>query len=109
MVETYKLNAFLVAYQLDIKRIKGYLDIKPLAESTSELFYERAKGKHQYYFNYGVIVFSGHTEDEMKEAINHVLRFQKNPQNSWLRDEFEIEVKPGSEPVFEFDKVVSGT
>ena len=39
MAESVKLTAFLVANQLDIKGIKAFLDLKPLADSSSELFY----------------------------------------------------------------------
>lgn len=109
MPDVVKLSAFLVAYQLDIKGIKAFLEIKPVADSSSELFYEFGKGKHQYYFNYGVIVFTGHTEEEMKWAVKAVQQFQKNPLNNWLRDDFDISVQPGSDIIFEFDKVILGT
>jgi uncharacterized Rmd1/YagE family protein len=103
MIEKYKLNAFLVAYQLDIKGIKAHLDMKPIADSSSELFYEQGKEKYQYYFNYGLVVFSGYTDDEISAMINAISQFQKNPLNIWLRDEFEIEVKPGTDLTCEFD------
>ena len=61
MPQRITLTAFLVANQLDIKGIKNFLDIKPLADSSSELFYGFGGGKYQYYFNYGVVVFSGYT------------------------------------------------
>lgn len=109
MNETIKLTAFLCAYQLDIRGIKSVLTMKPASDSSSELFFELAPKKHQYYFNYGVIVFSRHSEEEMNAAIKSIAQFQKNPLTNWMRDEFEIEVKPGSDLQFEFDHVVSGT
>ena len=56
MSQNVKLSAILVASQLDIKGIKAFLDIKPLADSSSELFYNFSGGKYQYYFNYGVML-----------------------------------------------------
>lgn len=109
MAEKHKLTAFLAAYQLDIRGIKSHLDRKPLADSSSELFYEMGNGKYQYYFNYGVIAFTGHTEDEMSAAISAVSHFQKNPLANRMRDEFEIEANPESDLAFEFDRVISGT
>lgn len=97
-----KLTAFLVANQLDVKGIKSFLEIKPAADSSSELFYSFGSGKHQYYFNYGVIVFSGHTEEEMRYAVKAISAYIKNPVTSWLRDEYEINVNHEPEPRFDF-------
>jgi len=106
MPQTVKLSAFLVANQLDIKGIKTFLDIKPLADTSSELFYRFAAEKFQYFFNFGVIVFAGYAEDEMKWAIKAVKDYQKNALTNWLRDDHLIEVKEGSQIVFDFDKLI---
>jgi uncharacterized Rmd1/YagE family protein len=106
MSQTIKLSAFLVANQLDIKGIKAFLDIKPLADSSSELFYSFSTSKFQYFFNFGVIVFAGYTEEEMKWSIKAIQAYQKNPVTNWLRDDHEISVQTGSEVAFEFDEVV---
>jgi len=106
MSQTVKLHAYLVSNQLDIKGIKNFLDVKPLSDSSSELFYRFAEGKYQYFFNYGVIVFAGYTEDEMRWAIKAVHSFQRNPVVLWLLDTHDISVKPGSEICFEFNEVI---
>ncbi len=105
MEKKVKLAALLVANQLDLKGIKTLLDLKPLADSSSELFYSIGADKYQYYFNYGVIVFSGHTDEEIKLAIKTVSAFLKNPSTNLMRDDHEIEVKEG-EMMFEFNQVV---
>jgi uncharacterized Rmd1/YagE family protein len=106
MSQTIKLSAFLIANQLDIKGIKGFLDIKPLADSYSELFYNLSQDKFQYYFNFGVVVFAGYTEDEMLLAMKAVHSYQKNPAANVLRDDHEIKVEEGSEVAFAFDEIV---
>jgi required for meiotic nuclear division protein 1 len=106
MPQSVKLSALFVASQLDIKGIKAFLDIKPLADSSSELFYSFTGGKYQYYFNFGVIVFAGYSEDEMKWAVKAVTAFQKNPVTPWLRDDHEISYEDGATLAFEFDEVV---
>src|SRR5688572_9278020 len=106
MPQTVKLSAFLVANQLDIKGIKSFLDIKPLADTSSELFYSFAGGKYQCYFNYGVVVFAGYYEDEMKWAIKAVAAYQKNPATHCLRDDHELRQEGDKELAFEFDEVV---
>ncbi|MDL5049238.1 RMD1 family protein [Oscillatoria amoena NRMC-F 0135] len=109
MVQTVKLTALVVANQLDIKGIKNFLDIKPLADSSSELFYGLSGSKYQHYFNYGVIVFTGYTEDEIKYAVKSVEAFYKNPVTSSLRDEHTLQIEPGSDMRFQFDEVVLST
>jgi uncharacterized Rmd1/YagE family protein len=106
MTGNIKLSAFLIANQLDIKGIKAFLNIKPVADTSSELFYAFGEGKYQYYFNFGVIVFAGYSEDEMRIALKAIQDFQKNPVANWLRDFHEIKVIDGSEARFDFNEVV---
>lgn len=108
MAQTVKLFAFLVANQLDIKGIKTFLDIKPLADTSSELFYQFLPDKYQYYFNFGVIAFAGYSEDEMKWAMKTVAAYQKNPLTVPLRDDYELELRDGVPMTFDFNRLVLG-
>jgi required for meiotic nuclear division protein 1 len=101
MGEIVKLHAFLVSNQIDLKGIKALTERKPLADSSSELFYGSG-GKYEYYFNYGVVVFFGHSEEEMKARIVAIAGFLKDAETTWLRDEFQIRVDPQREVSFEF-------
>ena len=107
MAEIVKLHAFLVSNQIDLKGTKAFIGTKPLADSSSELFYGGA-GKFQYFSNYGVIVFSGYAEEEMTAAIKTLASYLKDPEVAWLRDEFQIRVDPGRENSFEFAEAVVG-
>lgn len=100
-----KLSAIRIANQLDLKGIKAFLDLKPMADSSSELFYQLAEGKFQYYFNYGVVAFSGHTEEEIKMAIKTIHPYQKSP-NGWLRDDHEITIREDTALEILFNEVV---
>jgi len=106
MTRTVKLSAFLVANQLDIKGIKSFLDIKPEADSSVELFYTFGPEKFQYFFNFGVIVFAGYSEDEMKWAIKAFQAYQRNPFPVWLRDDHEISGMEGSDMIFNYDELI---
>lgn len=107
MAETFKLQAFLVSNQIDIKKIKSLFEVKALADTSSELFYS-LHGKYLYYCNYGVIVFSGYAEEEMVQVIKAAEPWLKDPATAWLRDEFQIRVEPGRETSFEFAEVIVG-
>lgn len=104
MEKAVKLTAILVANQIDIKGMKSFLEIKPAADSSTELLYSFGGDRYQYYFNYGVIVFSGHSEEEMKIAIKSAQQHLKGPTNG-IRDSHEVRVIPGSSLEFEFDHV----
>jgi len=106
MPQTVKLSAFLVSNQLDIKGIKTFLDIKPLADTSSELFYGFSDAKFQYYFNFGVIVMAGYTEDEMKWAIKATKDYQRNALSTWLRDDLLIEAQEGKQIIFDYAKLI---
>jgi uncharacterized Rmd1/YagE family protein len=105
MLETIKLSAFLVANQLDLKGIKSFLEIKPNADSSAELFYKLSEQKYQYYFNFGAVLFSGFTEEEMRYALKTIHPFQKAPLSSSLRDDFLIDVETTGTTKFEFDQM----
>jgi uncharacterized Rmd1/YagE family protein len=106
MPQTVKLSAFLVANQLDIKGIKTFLDIKPLADTSAELFYRFSEAKFQYYTNFGVMVLAGYTEDEMKWSIKAIKDYQRNALNTWLRDDLLIEAQDGKQIVFDYAKLI---
>jgi uncharacterized Rmd1/YagE family protein len=104
-MKTIKLTALLVANQLDLKGVKTFLNLKTLADSSSELLYSFGEDKYQYYFNYGVIVFSGYSEEEMKAVVQSILPYLKNPNEKWLRDDHDITIGEGKLE-FEFNQVI---
>lgn len=108
MAEQISLTAFVAAGQLDIKKIKAEAGEKPAAESSTELFYAAPRGRYEYFLNYGVAVFSGYSEDEMKAAVEHVLPFSRNALHKWVRDDNEIIVEPGQSLTFDFEKLILG-
>lgn len=107
MVEIVKLHAFLVSNQIDLKAIKATTEKKPLADSSSELFYG-SDGRYEYFSNYGVIVFAGRHEEDIKLAIQAIEQHLKDPEPTWLRDEFQVQVDPSKDMTFDFAQAVVG-
>ncbi len=105
MSHALKLSAFLVANQLDLKGIKSFIDMKPLADSSSELFYEFPDNKYQYYFNFGVLVLLGYDENEIKDVIQKIHAYQRDPSTNWLRDDHSIKAETNSGIIFGFDEL----
>jgi uncharacterized Rmd1/YagE family protein len=106
MENRLRLSAILVANQLDLKGLKAFLDLKPLADSSSEVFYKLGDSRYQYFFNYGVMVLCGHTEDEIKWTVKTCTPFMRNPLTSSLRDDLDLKISPGAQLLFEFNEVV---
>ncbi len=105
MEKTVKLSAIRVANQLDLKGIKQSLTTKPMADTSSELFYALGDEKYQCLFNYGVIVFSGYSEEEINQTVRTLQPYLKNPEK-WLRDDHAILVEPDSVLQFEFNQLI---
>lgn len=105
MEKLLRISAIRVANQLDLKGIKTFLELKPAADTSSELFYALGPEKYQYYFNYGVIGFSGHSEEEIKLSVKTVSAFMRN-QEAWQRDDHDICVSEGAPLQFDFDQVI---
>lgn len=106
MEKIVKLAAIRIAKQLDLKGIKTFLEMKTVADSSSELFYGFGGHRFQYYFNYGVVVFSDHTDDEIRLAVKTIHAFQKNSETNWFRDDHEISVVSNSDLQFNFDQLI---
>ncbi|HEV8511844.1 MAG TPA: RMD1 family protein [Cyclobacteriaceae bacterium] len=104
-MKAIKITALVVANQLDLKGIKSFMDLKTLADSSSELLYSFGGDKYQYYFNYGIIVFAAHSEEEIKVAVRTISPYKKNPNENWLRDDYEIAEIEGKLE-FEFDRLI---
>lgn len=104
-----KLTAFYVAKHLETRGIRSQQDVRPLADTSSELFYGFPGDRYQYYFNYGIVVFAGYDEREMEEMIKAVSSYQRFPVTRPSRDEFDIRFDPGAGMRFEFHELVLGT
>lgn len=109
MGRTIKLTAFYVARHLETRGIKSDLDIRPLADTSSELFYRFPGDRYEYYFNYGMVVFAGYTEGEMEDRIKAIAQYQRFPVTPPLRDELDLRFEPEAGIRFEFHELVLGT
>lgn len=104
--KSVNISAILVANQLDLKGIRAFLDLKPVVDTPTELMITLGADRHQFFFNYGVIVFSGQSEEEIKIALKALSPFLKNPITNWIRDDHKLEIDTDSVLDFEFDRIV---
>lgn len=86
-----RLTALLVANQIDIRTLRLNASGKIIADSSSELLIDFGNGRYQYFFNYGVIVVAGYTEEEIQPAISRSSEYFKGPVSPQLREDFHLE------------------
>lgn len=106
MENRLKLSAILVANQLDLKGLKSFYEFKSIADSSSEVYYKFGDARYQYFFNFGVIVFCGHAEEDIRQTVKNCASFLKNPLPVWLRDDLDLKISPGAQLQFDFNEVV---
>lgn len=100
-----KISAFVLAAQIDIKKIKSFRKEKPVAESSSELLFVTEGDKYQYYFNYGVIVFCGFQEQEMTAALEAAQPYTRTRLTHPIRDDLDVVIQEGEAINISFDTV----
>ncbi len=75
----YKIIAYQVAGQINLKQLKASYKAKPYTESALDLFYFREKaGKAIYVLSYGVVAFANYEEIEISRFIDYVKSFSGN-------------------------------
>ncbi|HEY5691412.1 MAG TPA: RMD1 family protein [Cyclobacteriaceae bacterium] len=100
------VSALQVAAQFDIKAIKAAFQETPLAESTSEMYYQVGNNRFEYICNYGTVVFCGFTEEEIEKRVGRLAQYTRQLLPNRSRDDYYITLQVDQiDPQFEFHKV----
>ncbi len=105
------VTAFQLAESFSLKSIRSSWHERLLAVASQELFYGpphlllgQGPGAYTYILNYGVVIYSGHTEAEMETLNGELLPNCQNPLALPLREEFQI--RTGSKDLgFSFSEI----
>lgn len=89
-----RVIAYGLADTLDIRGIKNTLKLELAYSDSDELFYSGGNGRFIYFFNYGVACFFNYAEPEAGEILQPLQPYFKNPFDSALSEEFEVEQGP---------------
>jgi required for meiotic nuclear division protein 1 len=99
-METIKLRAINIADNINIKQLKANF-VGTLIKSTStELFYEIDTNKYISMFNYGVVAFSNHAQQEIDQVITDISIYI-NDQQDRISETIEIEFKTNPETSYQ--------
>lgn len=87
-IKEFKVEAYHVAENIDIKNCSEKLSGTILMESKNELFYALSPEKYVLIFSYGVVVFYDTSELQLTEVLK--LLFPVKDKNLLLKDDFKI-------------------
>jgi uncharacterized Rmd1/YagE family protein len=95
-MENISLIAIIIAENIDIRQLKTNFKGKLVISTSSELFYKTARNKYISIFNYGVVVFSNHSQREIDQVITDIEKYITNKQER-ISETITIEFidKPG--------------
>ena len=87
-----KLVALNIADSIDVKGLKNSFQGKLITSTSTELFYKTAENKYVSIFNYGVVAFSNHTEQEVTSVLSSIDKYVSNKQEQ-LSETIQVEFK----------------
>lgn len=101
-----KISAFYLSEHLDLGRLKSAYAGRLLQENPSELFYQVDEEGYLYAFDHGVVVFARLSDTDVSKNLALMLPLTTRPLEAPLRDDFEVEEKPGHSLEFGFNRLV---
>jgi len=93
-MDNIKLVALNIADSIDVKVLKTSFQGKLIKSTSTELFYKTSENKYVSMFNYGVVAFSNHSQQEIDVVITDIEKFIKNKQDE-ISETIQIEFKDG--------------
>lgn len=105
-VFSMKINAFYLAEQLDLRRLKEAYAGTLLQENPSELFYQVDEESYFYAFDHGAVVFANLSDTDVSTNLALLQPYCTRPLLEKLRDDFEIQHLPGGPLTFRFGSLV---
>lgn len=100
----YKIRAFQIAENIDIKSIKKNYADKLIFSSPNELFYSENNEKFLYILSYGVVVFSGYEVLKMTEMIEYIKTHSTDALTNKHWEDFVIHDK-ADEDLFAYNEI----
>ena len=101
-----KIEAFQIAEQINIKRLRTEFTGEPFFSNNHEIFYVQENGKYLYVLSYGVVVFANQSEIEKSDAIRFFKNFCERPIEGDFKEDLVVEVNPERKLTFSYTSLV---
>ncbi len=89
-----QIEAFQLAEDFNLKKIRVDFNRQPFYANSSELFYKFEQDQYVYLLNYGVIVFCNMSSLQQSEHIKFFKGYAISPLSNDFKEELFVEVKP---------------
>jgi required for meiotic nuclear division protein 1 len=104
-MENIELFAVNITDHIDLKQLKTNFFGKLVIATPVELFYKKDNFKYISFFNFGVVVFSNHTKNEIKEVIDSIEGFISEKQKH-LSENILLNFGKNKNPIYENEVLV---
>jgi uncharacterized Rmd1/YagE family protein len=100
-----KIEAFLVAEQINVRKFKTEFTGKPYSSTNFEIFYVQEHGKFLYLFNYGAVVFANYSDLEKSDLLKFLRSYSEKPVEIEFKEDLLVEINAEQKPVFGYSSV----
>ena len=100
-----RINAFQVAENINIKKLKTEYSGALINSNSYELFYNYHRG-YIFVLNYGVVVFADVAEPDRNVFIDLIQKYCTNNLENRLSEDFSIEKKETQQPEFSYNSLL---
>lgn len=88
-----QIEAYQLAEDFNLKKIKAAFNKQPVFGNSSEVFYKFEQEQYIYLLNYGVIVFCNMSSLQQSEYIKFFKEYALAPVTSDFKEQLAVEVK----------------
>jgi len=105
MKNVFDVVAYQVSTSINIRQSRNILPLAVLFSDSDELYLKNSEDKFIYIFQYGMVSFFNHTEKEIQEVVDKIIKATKGPLSQSLTEKIQVEIRKDERKVA-FDRVV---
>ncbi len=105
MIMVYDVVAYQISASINIRQARVLLPLPVLFTDSDELYLKNGEDKFIYIFQYGMVSFFNHEQDEILEIVKKLTAASKGNIVDQLSEKIQVEVVQGQRKV-SFDKVI---
>jgi len=105
MKNVFDVVAYQVSTSISIRQSRNILPLVVLFTDSDELYLKKSEDKFIYIFQYGMVSFFNHTEKEIQEVVDKIIKATKGPLSQTLTEKIQVEIRKDERKV-DFDRVI---
>ena len=105
MKEKYEVVAYQISASINIRQSRTLLPLSVLFTDSEELYLKNGEDKFIYIFQYGMVSFFNHEQNEINEILSKLISASKGNIKDQLSEKIQVHIVHGQRKV-SFDKVI---